>query len=198
MLRPRRANARFGFTLVEVVVSLLLISMLAAVVVPTVRGQLREGYVDSVAQELDDLAAAINAYRQNIGKYPPYLDYLNGLTASPKDLCTNVLTAAQIANYKGPYINRPITAIGYTIGNSFATVSDQLNLNRGTAISGVGGAPTVDYLSIVVDGVDSTTAMDLDKRVDGIADENYGTIRWQNSGTQTKVFYQMQIRKGTC
>lgn len=194
--RRASAAARRGFTLVEVIVSIILIAMLTAVVVPTIRGRIREGFSSTVVQELSDLTMAINAYRQDVGKYPPQIDYLNVLATGATDVCANTLSTLQTNNFRGPYINRPITALGYAIGSSSATVNDVLNVVRNTAV--YAGGPNIDVLQIFVDGVDSTTSQDVDLKVDGVSDQNYGTIKWQAQGTLTRLTYQIPIRKGTC
>jgi prepilin-type N-terminal cleavage/methylation domain-containing protein len=194
--KPKAARTR-GFTLVEVLVTVFLIGTLAAVVVPTVRGRLREGYSSALILEFDNLAAAISAYRQNVGEYPPQLDYLNALPtgSAAVDLCGNALSTNQKNNYRGPYIARPITA-DYKFGSSDALVNDALTVVRGGAT--YSGGPSADFLQVLVDGVDSLTAKDLDTRIDGVTDQNFGTIKWAAQGFLTGIRYQIQIKPGAC
>ena len=86
-------TSRRGFTLAEVLVAFTLIAVLAAVVMPTIRGRLQDGYEDALVGELSSLASAINAYRQDVGHYPPQLDYLTLLPPSPDDFCGHDLSA---------------------------------------------------------------------------------------------------------
>ena len=85
---------RRGFTLAEIMVAMALIAVLAAVLIPTVRGRLQDSYEDALVEEYANLASAIQAYRQDVGKYPPRLDYLSALPASPVDRCNVALSSA--------------------------------------------------------------------------------------------------------
>lgn len=192
----RKVRDRLGFTLAEVLVSVALIAVLASVTIPTIRGRLRDGYEDAIVQEFDDLASAITAYQQNVGKYPPTLDYLTALPTtpfSPTDFCGNNLTARQISNWRGPYVARAISNVNYSIGQD-ATVEVALGSGTVTSLNN-GSQPSI---TIIVDGPDQTTANDIDIKIDGSADAVNGTLTWQASGSGTRIFYNIPIRKGAC
>ena len=71
MLRPRRA-----FTLAEVLVSVAIVAILAAVLVPTMRGKMQDSYENAIISEFNNIESAVAAYRQDVGKYPADIDYL--------------------------------------------------------------------------------------------------------------------------
>ena len=189
-------RVRRGFTLAEVLVSVALVAVLASVTIPTIRGRLRDGYEDAIIQEFDNLASGIIAYQQNVGKYPPSLDYLTSLPSTPftpKDFCNNALTARQISNWRGPYVNRAISNVNYSVGQD-ATV--EVALGSGTVTSLNNGSQ--QSITIIIDGPDQTTANDIDIKIDGSADAVNGTLTWQASGSGTRLFYNIPIRKNAC
>jgi len=182
MLRRRR---RLGFTLPEVLTSLALIGVLASVVVPTVRGRMEDGYEDAVIQEFQSLSSALTAYRQDVGHYPPSLDYLSALPASPRDFCGHTLGANDIAKWNGPYTSRTITAT-YTIGQRDAV---QIVLQR----------PVSTAIGVQISGADTSTARNVDYKIDGINSATVGTLRYASSSNGTAVMtYILPTRAGTC
>lgn len=185
---------RRGFTLAEVITAMAVIAILSAVTVPVVRNRMQDAYEDSLIAEFDNLASAITAYRQDIGKYPPDLDYLTSFRANTDrfDRCQVALTAADTLSYRGPYINRFITnSVGYVVATK-DTVLDSL-YTMPTANPGIG---------IVIQGPDTLTAHDIDLKVDGSIDKASGTIQWVNAGSagkaDTQITYLIPTRKGTC
>lgn len=181
MLTQRR---RSGFTLPEVLTSMALVAVLASVVVPTVRGRMTDGYEDAVIQEFQSLSSAITAYRQDVGHYPPSLAYLSALPASPRDFCGHVLGANDAANWNGPYTSRTITAT-YTVGQRDAV---QVTLQR----------PATTVIGVQVSGADTSTARNIDYKIDGINGAAGGTLRYTSSNGTTVMTYVIPTRAGAC
>src|SRR4029077_6340677 len=92
-------RSKRGFTLAEVMVAIALIAILAAVMIPTIRGRMQDAYEDAIVEAFTNLTAAVQAYRQDVGKYPPALDYLSALRVSPVDRCGVTLSASAQANW---------------------------------------------------------------------------------------------------
>jgi len=185
MLRPR---TRRGFTLAEIMVAMALIAVLAAVLIPTVRSRLQDSYEDALVEEYTNLASAIQAYRQDVGKYPPRLDYLSALPASPVDRCNVALSASAQANWRGPYVTR---YIGNSAGYLFAqkdTVMDVLSANASSPLG----------VLIRIEGPDTTTAHDVDVKIDGLPIATQGQLRWLNNGTDAWVDYIIPTKTGAC
>ena len=184
----RACAGRRGFTLAEVLVAMTLIAVLAAVIVPTMRGRLQDGYEDALVGELSSLATAINAYRQDVGHYPPQLDYLTALPATPGDFCGHNLSASDSANWRGPYVSRAITtAASYTV---FQKDSVQDALARPI------GMPNI--IQIVITGPDTSTARSVDLKIDGVVNKTAGTLQWSINGNSTIVSYSIPTRAGAC
>jgi type II secretion system protein G len=182
-----REHRRHGFTLAEVLVALTLIAILASVVVPAVTGRLQQSYEDAIVAELASLASAVTAYRQDVGKYPPALDYLTTLRAPPLDRCGTPLNAREIANWRGPYVTR---AILNTSGYIFAqkdTVTDII----ATSASPAG-------IVIQLRGPDTLTASKIDLVVDGVASATAGGLQWAANATDVTISYLIPTKSGSC
>jgi general secretion pathway protein G len=175
---------RDGFTLPEVLTAVALIGVLASVVVPTVRGRMEDGYEDAVIQEFQSLSAAINAYRQDVGHYPPSLDYLSALPAGPRDFCGHALGASDIAKWNGPYTSRSITTT-YTIGQRDAV---QVALQR----------PFTTAIGVQIAGADTATARNVDYKLDGVSSATAGTLRYTSSNGASVMTYIIPTRAGAC
>lgn len=182
-------RSRRAFTLAEVMVAMALIAVLAAIMIPTIRGRMQDAYEDAIVEEFTNLAASIQAYRQNVGKYPPALDYLSVLRASPVDRCGVALNAAAIANYRGPYVSRQIAvSVGYLFAQK-DTVQDVLTSN--TAVAPVG-------IFIRVQGPDTLTAHNVDLKLDGLASSNTGQVRWTANARDVFLDYIIPTKPGAC
>ena len=174
MLTRRRA-----FSLAEILVALALIAVVAAVVYPSVAGQLRSGQSAALGNQLDNLRQAITNYRQNVQRLPNNLAELSTAPlATDLDACGTVL-GANNALWRGPYINRII------VGN--LPVGDAIILTALTRIPAT-GATTPGLLQITVAGVSQNNATDLEQEFDGNADFTGGTIQWTSLGVDTLKF----------
>lgn len=178
-----------GFTLAEVMVAIALIAILAAVMVPTIRGRMQDAYEDAIVEEFTNLTAAVQAYRQDVGKYPPALDYLSALRATPLDRCGVTLGATAQANWRGPYVSRLIPNTAWYVFAQKDTVLDVLTLN--TAVAPVG-------IFIRIEGPDTLTAHNVDLKLDGSLNPNAGQVRWTATGTDVFIDYIIPTKAGAC
>lgn len=121
----RKLSSRRGFTLAEVLVTVTIVAVLAAVMVPAVINQVAKGDVPSVNQDVSGIRTAITTFAADTRRFPGMLSQLGGtsLTAGDKDFThTATFGADASANYHGPYAS--ITA-GH-IGPTGAVFSDSL------------------------------------------------------------------------
>src|SRR3954471_16043996 len=70
MNRRRRRIARRGFTLGEVLVTVALIAVLAAVVIPAVGSQITKGDLGRVSSDLLTLRSAMEQFIADVRRYP--------------------------------------------------------------------------------------------------------------------------------
>ena len=70
MMRHRRTSGRSGFTLTEMLIVIAIISLLAAVLTPTLFGQLARARAKAAALQMETLSTALEMVRTDIGRYP--------------------------------------------------------------------------------------------------------------------------------
>jgi len=183
-------RARPGFTLAEVLVAFTLIAVLAAVIVPTVSGRLQAAYEGSIISEFDNLASAIAAYRQDVGKYPPALDYLTAMRSPTVDRCGVALSSTALASYRGPYVTREIlNSVGYLFASK-DTIND--------VITTVTVASVPVGLGITIVGPDTLTAHNVDVQIDGFANRTLGAVQWAATGSDVALTFIIPTKSGTC
>jgi prepilin-type N-terminal cleavage/methylation domain-containing protein len=102
--RTMRKSIRRGFTLAEVLVTVTIVAVLAAVMVPAVINQVAKGDVPSVAQDMDGIRSAITTFAADVRRFPHSLSQLGGTTlpAASNDI-SGVQFGGDAAQYRGPY-----------------------------------------------------------------------------------------------
>lgn len=206
----RRALRRSGFTLVEVVVTMVIIGALAAVLIPTIFSRTKVARADAIIGELSNLESAMQLYRSDVGRYPYRLDYLYKLPTSfipiihpnLKDACFVDLSSTNSAKYRGPYINRPIPIL------------DEVNLARYVLPTGdsVKAILSVNsnfqgqrVINLEVTGPELDVAQIMDVKVDGVAGASTGKLQYTdnggsgaNAGMEKIVTWTIPVRSGNC
>lgn len=165
--------ARAGFTLIEVLVVIGILAILAAIILVPMQRRQREAEATALARTLDAVAEAVMEYRTDVRRYPPTLTLLTTApTVANTDLCGRTLPASFVANWRGPYLERSVTATGLRVGD--ATALDALEKEPATFTTS-----TVGNLLIVVQDVDSAAAVRMEETLEsGATDLGAGTVRW--------------------
>lgn len=91
--RVKRAR---GFTLIELLVVLAILAMLAGLVGPRVMKQLSGSKTKTARLQLEDLSAAMDLYRLDVGYYPSTEEGLESLVRKPDDN----------KKWNGPYLKK--------------------------------------------------------------------------------------------
>jgi prepilin-type N-terminal cleavage/methylation domain-containing protein len=127
----RKSTRRKGFTLPEVLVTVTIVAVLAAVMVPAVINQVSKGDAPSVAQDISGIRTAITTFAADVRHFPSKLSQLGGssLIAADSDI-VNVQYGLDNANYRGPYA--PIVS-GHT-GPTGAIFANRLVQGNGRGI----------------------------------------------------------------
>lgn len=183
-----RHSRRAGFTAVEIVVSLAIVAILSAIVIPQIMGRIRESRGSALSQTLFGLTQGIAEYKKAVTRYPQKLSLL---TTAPvlgvaKDACGNLLSATNINNWRGPYVSRQLLSTGISMGDG--TILDSL--------ARIAGPPT--YLLMNVTDVDTEIALSLEGDLDAppptAPDPATGTIRYTTpAGGTVTLSYSLPI-----
>lgn len=168
-------------TIVEVLIALAILAIIAAVVLPTTAGQLRDGHAAALANQLANLRDAIGNYRQNVGAYPIALTQLTTQPVGGADACGTPLSNPEVNAWRGPYINQNI--VGNMPVGSAIVVASLIRAPSGT----------IGLLQIRAARVENDIASALEEQFDGNANFATGTILWTAAGDDTLTF-QIPIR----
>ncbi len=115
MKKPNKQ--RRGFTLVELLVVIVIISMLAAFVAPKVMNSLSTAKVNLVKPKMSMIEAALDRFKLDCGRYPDDSEGLDALVNNPG-----------ITGWNGPYLKA--SALTDPWGNPFG-YSSQGSINPG-------------------------------------------------------------------
>ena len=96
-----RAFNRAAFTLIELLVVIAIIATLAAVVAPSLFGNVGEARRSTAKSQIEILALALDAYKLDNDEFPTTQQGLDALRIMP-------VTGTAPANWKGPYLRQNI------------------------------------------------------------------------------------------
>ena len=186
MKSPR--TRRSGFSLAEILVAIAILAVVAAVVIPSIGGQLRSGDESRLQQDLTNLRGGIEQFLADVRRYPRSVGQLTNLpTTAHSALVGGVFTGGQVGRWRGPYISKDsVFALKTGYDATFSSVFDTLSVaTTGLAFSATG----TRYLRIFMVAFDSTNALRLDQKMDD-GDLNSGQIRWTlNTATADTLYY---------
>ena len=161
----KQALRLIGFTLAEILVALALIALLAAVLLPTVAGQILKGDAARVQQDLEAVRAGVDQFLADVHRYPgKYSDLSTKIstnTAAPTfhmDINAAGYSAGLVSKWGGPYVTKDTqnavieTGFGGTIQNGFGK---SLNTNG------------INYLTIRIHGIAPADYDKIDQAIDG-------------------------------
>jgi prepilin-type N-terminal cleavage/methylation domain-containing protein len=181
------ARRRSGFTLPEILVTVTVIAVLAAAVVPAVTQYVNKGNTPASQQDVQQLQNAVTAFTADVRRYPGDLGQLthvvntaSGPLSTDGSAVPMTFTALDSSKWHGPYTGAPIdsasatfTSAGlvFTIGRDIALINNWLT----TPIT----APAMNNCAAI---------LALDKALDGVpltpgAEGTTGIVVWANGGT---------------
>ena len=97
----RHERRRSGFTLIELLVTIAIIATLAAIVAPSLFGNIGEARRNTARSQIQILALALDAYRLDNDGFPTTEQGLESLRSVP-------IAGDAPANWKGPYLRQVV------------------------------------------------------------------------------------------
>ena len=153
-MHRRLARKRRGFTLAEVLVTLAIIAVMAAVLLPALNSQLQKGDAGRLASDLTNIQTAAQAFVSDVHRFPASVTELTtALTSGSADLSSTTIPATLVAKWKGPYLAKDV--VGNTAGGVISPT-----------FTSVAGANAVDYLTVTITGVSVTDFSNLEAILD--------------------------------
>jgi prepilin-type N-terminal cleavage/methylation domain-containing protein len=169
---------KFGFTLAEILVALALIALLAAVLLPTVAGQILKGDAGRVMQDVDAVRSGIDQFLADIHRYPlKYTNLSRAIAVSDSDITPNPYTSGLVSKWAGPYITKD--TVGYAVTQGVATGFGGTIANRFIKVTHTNG---VQYVTVVITGIAGPDFDKIDLQVDGAVNRTGGLLRWVTGG----------------
>lgn len=89
-------SAEAGYTLMELLVVLAILGLLAAIATPMVLHYLDSAKVSTAKTEVSNLAAGLDLFKYDVGRYPTTQEGLQALVTAPDG----------VDNWNGPYVKK--------------------------------------------------------------------------------------------
>ncbi|MEO7648772.1 MAG: prepilin-type N-terminal cleavage/methylation domain-containing protein [Gemmatimonadaceae bacterium] len=169
----RGSTGARGFSLLEVVISVVIVVVLSATVFPVVAEQVERRRVDAAISTLKDLADAATAFRKDVGMNPGWLvDLSNPITTSGTNSCGAVYTTAAVNAWAGPYYKAQIL-----IAAGLPLSEENLGRVQNTLVRNPSGlAP--GSLAFQVTDAPPDRVSEIDAVVDGDGNAATGRVQW--------------------
>jgi len=184
-----------AFTLPEVLVTIALIAILAAVVVPTIANQVKKGDPNRVGSDMVAIRGAVEQFLSDVRKYPNSIGQLtNSISTSQAPLGTSTTYGSgDVTRWKGPYVTKDSIGMLTTgFGISLKSAFDTCTLGTSGTSSTAGG---IKYLIISMAPIDSASWLLVDNAIDeGTGTQGSVRYRYVDATHDTLKFLAMPIQ----
>lgn len=194
-----RSSGTAGFSLVELLVTMVILIALAAVATPSILGARDTERVRTSARWLEDFTHAIHnpdsirgSFRNDIGAYPGALEHLTReIQTTDLDGCGEAYKPGDVIpdKWQGSYLNTVIDSTGMPIG--IGTVRNTLSRDDPRTVRN-------SIMRIYVDDVVIEDAMALDEHVDLSDGSTSGTVRWAGADAEGFVIVEYLMNVSGC
>ncbi|MBU0656606.1 MAG: type II secretion system major pseudopilin GspG [Gammaproteobacteria bacterium] len=92
----RLSNKQRGFSLIELMIVLVILGLIAGIVGPQAMKYLGKGKTQSAKVQIENISAALDMYRLEVGSYPTSSDGLKALVSQP----------SSARGWNGPYLKK--------------------------------------------------------------------------------------------
>ena len=178
----KQRSRRGGFTLPEVLVTVAIVSVLAAMVIPAVTQQISKGDQGQMSGAFTSLQTGVTSYVADVRRFPGALSQLGtAVAAGDTALAPNgQLNATQAANWRGPYTETAVP------------LDDSIAIGFGVFVMDTVKVAS-NYLSIRLNGTRSEAVfLKIDSLFDGATGQASGKLTWTDAttaGTLDSVAY---------
>lgn len=100
-----------GFTLIEMMLVVVIISILVTVVLPRLTGKTEQARISAAKLQIETIGMALDSFELDNGRYPNTTEGLNGLMVNPGNL----------KKWNGPYLKKDIVTDPW--GNAYVYTS---------------------------------------------------------------------------
>lgn len=200
-----------GFTLIEVLVTVVVIGVLAAVVIPAVTAQVTAGDASRVISDLNNLRTGIENFDIAVRQFPGDVDDLvnkpgtsASSTGSDVDADINQATYVGYANWNGPYMEASLpqavtsstfpnaSGLAFTTGYAASVNNRFLGCNVESTTNAC-STSSPDYVAVELDGLTSAQASTLNSMIDGTESASTasttGKFRYLSDATSSTGYY---------
>jgi prepilin-type N-terminal cleavage/methylation domain-containing protein len=207
MTSRKRDQPRAGFTLVETIVTLALLAVLAAFVVPTVVQKAGAGDPVKVVSDLNAIRTGLETFQTDVGGVPNSLRMLlvQPTVANHFIDSVTVMKASQAAAWNGPYLNAEIGALprdsmatGFKsyVYNSVSRYDGATNAAEFYALSGSGTGGTFSplntiFAAVTVTGLTTRQAQLINRLIDG--DNDLDVLAGPNTGANVQGRFRYDV-----
>ena len=182
----RKMSSRRGFTLPEVLVTVTIIAVLAAVMVPAVLNQVAKGDSPAVSNDVAGIRTAVTTFAADTRHFPQRLSQLGAtsLTGSDKDIIGTTYDAVAQLAYKGPYASIAsghLAPAGILFADTLVSVSPrQICMNDSTSTGSQTGLSNITASQVAL----LELALDQNATpVVGVGANSTGSVRWAQTGS---------------
>jgi prepilin-type N-terminal cleavage/methylation domain-containing protein len=169
----KNRSGRRGFTLAEVLVTVAIVAILAAVVVPAVTNQISKGDEANIASSAGSVRTGITAFVSDTRRFPGRVsDLFNAIVLTDVDIKAVAYGAPTAAKWKGPYM-----AGSLAVADSMPL---GLGFMRNTLKDSGYAAVTSGYVIATISGVyTDAAAQHIDSLIDNGNGRTAGTVQWR-------------------
>lgn len=104
----RYGNKEKGFTLIEIMLVVVIISILVTVVLPRLTGRTEQARTSATRLQIETVGMGLDAFELDIGRYPTTSEGLKALSTNP----------GNIKKWNGPYLKKDVPLDPW--GNAYA------------------------------------------------------------------------------
>jgi prepilin-type N-terminal cleavage/methylation domain-containing protein len=168
-----KRSRRAAFTLAEVLVTVAIVAILAAVVVPAVTNQISKGDEANIASTASSVRTGITAFVSDTRKFPGRVsDLFNAIIGTNKDITVADYGTPVANKWKGPYMSGSLAAAdSMPVGLGFL---------RNTLKDSGFAALTSGYVIATISGVyTDAAALRIDSLIDNANGRTAGTVQWR-------------------